>query len=85
MGRLDPDDQALVLQRHLGRRLGFHVVEVLLESRAAHAVADDVQEREDAGPGAIDDGLLKSWKLRQPAQPASATVVTPERSVKPSG
>ena len=28
---------------------------------------------------------LKSAKLRQPAQPASTTVVTPERSVKPSG
>jgi len=29
--------------------------------------------------------VLKSSKLRQPAPPASATVVTPTRSVKPSG
>ena len=28
---------------------------------------------------------LKSSKLRQPAQPASATVVTPTRRVNPSG
>jgi hypothetical protein len=28
---------------------------------------------------------LKSSKLRQPAQPASTTVVTPTRSMKPSG
>ncbi len=29
--------------------------------------------------------VLNSSKLRQPAQPASATVVTPARRVKPSG
>ena len=29
--------------------------------------------------------VLKSSKLRHPADPASATVVTPTRSVKPSG
>jgi len=28
---------------------------------------------------------LNSSKFRQPAQPASITVVTPERKVKPSG
>ena len=32
---------------------------VLLESRAAHPIADDVQEREDAGPRAVDDPRLE--------------------------
>ena len=57
VSRLDADDQALVAQRHLGRRLGLHVVEVLLGPDAAHPTADDVEEREDACPGAIDDPL----------------------------
>ena len=59
MSRLDADDQAFVPQRHLGRRLGFHIVQVTLESHAAHAVADDVEEREDARAGAVDDPFLE--------------------------
>ena len=62
-----------------------HVREVLLVCSAAHAVADDVEEGEHARLRAVDDAVLKSSKLRQPAPPASTTVVTPTRNVKPSG
>ena len=37
------------LLRHVGGRLRLHVVEILLVLPAAHAVADDVEEGEDAG------------------------------------
>ena len=57
--RLDPDDEALVLERHLGSRLGLHVGEVLLELAAAHAVADDVDERQHARPRSVDDPGLE--------------------------
>ena len=53
------DDQPRILLRHVGRRLGLHVVEILLVLPAAHAVADDVEEGEDAGLGSIDDALLE--------------------------
>ncbi len=56
---LDPDDQTFVAKRHLRRRLRFHVGQVLLELVAPHAVADDVEKRQHAGPGPIDDALLE--------------------------
>ena len=57
--RLDADDQALVLERHLRGGLRVHVGEVLLELSAAHPVADDVEEGEHAGARAIDDARLE--------------------------
>ena len=85
VGRLDAHDQALVAQGHLGRRLGLHVLEVLLDQDAAHPAADDVEEAKTRVLARSMIRVLKSSKFRQPAQPASATAVTPERSVKPSG
>jgi hypothetical protein len=48
-------------------------------------VADDIEE---ASTRVFDRSMirsLKSSKFRQPEDPVSATVVTPFRSVKPSG
>ena len=44
---------------HVSRRLRLHVREVLLVLRAAHPVADDVEECEDAGLRSIDDARLE--------------------------
>src|SRR5690606_41937834 len=44
------------------RELRVHVVEVLLERPAAHAVADDVDERQDARAGRVDEDR-KSTRL----------------------
>ena len=57
--RLDADDEVLVAQRHLGRGCGFHVFQIVLVPAAAHAVAHDVEEHQDAGLGAIDDAVLE--------------------------
>ena len=56
---LDPYDQAFVSHRHVRRRLGFHVGQVLLELVAAHAGADDIEERQDSGFRSIDDAILE--------------------------
>ena len=56
---LDPHDQPLLPQRHLGGWLGLHVVDVLLHGHAAHSVSDDVQEHEHACSGSIDDPCLE--------------------------
>ena len=86
MRRLDPDDDVLVAPAPPSAvGLGVHVVQIVLEFPAAHAVADDIQEREHARPRPVDARSLKSSKLRQPEPPASATVVTPTRNVNPSG
>ncbi len=57
--RLDPDNQPRMTASHVGRRLHLHVGEILFVLRAAHAVADDVEEREDAGLRSIDDARLE--------------------------
>src|SRR5205814_8606357 len=44
----------------------FHVGEVLLELVAPHAGADDVEERQDAGLGAIDDAILEVVETSPP-------------------
>ena len=56
---LDADDDTLVLQRHIGRRLDFHVGEVLLDRAAAHPVADDVEEGGHAGLRFVDDASFE--------------------------
>ena len=71
VGRLDPDDHVLVLERHLGRRLRLHVGEILLVLPAAHPVADDVQERQDARPRPVDDPVLE---IREVTPPRAAGV-----------
>ena len=59
MGGLDAHDDVLVFERHLSRGLHLHVLEVLLELRAAHAVADDVEQREHARARAVDHAVLE--------------------------
>ena len=72
---LDPDDDAGVLSDAHGRQPRVHVREVLLDRAALHARADDVDEREDARPGAIDHLILE---LREVA-PARAAHVDERR------
>ena len=82
MRRFDAHDDILILHRHRGGGRSLHVGEIVFVPAAAHSVAHDVQERQHAR--VRDRSMmraLKSSKLRQPAQPASATVVTPMRNV----
>ena len=59
MRDLDPDDRGRVLlDPHRGEPR-VHVAEVLLDRAALHARADDVDEGEHAGAGAIDDLFLE--------------------------
>jgi hypothetical protein len=57
--RLDPDNQALVLQGHLDGRFDLHVPQVVFKPAASHAVADDVQESQDARLGPVYDAALE--------------------------
>ena len=63
VGAFDAHHHALVLQRHLGRRLRFHVGQVVFVLRAAHAGADDIQERKDARLGPVDDAILEVLEI----------------------
>ena len=60
---LDAHDDARIPARHVGGRLCGHVLQILLEFSAAHAVPDDVQERQNASRGAIDDALLEVLEI----------------------
>ena len=55
MRALHPDDDAFVFEGHVSGRLHLHVVEVLLVLAAGLAEPDDVDHREDPGPGTVDD------------------------------
>ena len=66
-------------QRHLRGRLRLHVREVLLELPSPHAVADDVEEGEDARAGAVDDPLLEVGEV----PPAGASRVHHRRDAHP--
>ncbi len=81
VGRLDPHDQALVTHRHLGGGRGLHVGDVLLVARPPHAVAHDVEEREDAGPRTVDDQPLEVVEVA----PAGAAGVGDGRHARPQG
>jgi hypothetical protein len=67
----DADDGVLVLHRHFGGAAGIHVVEVILIPCAAHSVADDVEECEYAGAGAVDHSIFEVFEV----PPARATCV----------
>ena len=69
MRRLDADDDAAIFPRHVGRRLGFHVVEIVLELGTAHAGADDIEEREHARLRSIDDALLEVLEVAPAGAP----------------
>ena len=56
---LDADDDVAMPSGHLDRRLHAHVGDVLLEGPAAHAVADDVEEREHARLRAADHPIVE--------------------------
>ena len=56
---LDADDDVAMPAGHVGGGLHVHVGEVLLERAAAHAVADDVEEREHARLRAGDDPIVE--------------------------
>ena len=60
---LDADDDALVLHRHVGRRLDFHVLEVLLDLARPHACAHDVEEGEHARLLVVDDAGLEVFEV----------------------
>ena len=60
---LMPMISPLCFLRHLGGRPGLHVGEVLFELAAAHAVADDVEERQHARLGAVDDAVLERVEI----------------------
>ncbi len=59
VGGFDADHDVGIFLRH--RRGGFavHVGGVLLIAAAPHAAADDVEHRQHAGPGAVDDAVLE--------------------------
>ena len=78
---LDADDEPGDAQRHLGGRLRLHVGQVLLVLPAAHAVADDVEEGEDAGLRAVDDALLEVLEVA----PARAAGVRHRRHADAEG
>ncbi len=61
VGRLDADDGVLVLRGEAGDGVGIEVV--LLGEIADHAEAGNVDEREHAGAGAIDDGGLEELEV----------------------
>ena len=67
-----------IAARHVGGRLRRHVVQILLEFPAAHAVADDVQKREDTSGRAIDDALLEVFEVA----PAGAARVDDRRHAR---
>ena len=58
MRALHPDDDAFVFEGHFRGRLHLHVVEVLLVLAAGLAEPDDVDHREDPGPGTVDDPVF---------------------------
>ena len=58
----DADDELGVLLDHGGDRSRIHVFHVLLH-RAAHAGADDVQERKDARLRPVDDTLFEDFEV----------------------
>jgi hypothetical protein len=52
-----------VFEGHLGRGFRLHVGEVVLVFRPSHPGTDDIEKREDACFGAIDDALLEILKV----------------------
>src|SRR5689334_2672075 len=60
---LDAYDQALVAQRHLCGRLRFHVGQAILELRATHALADNVEECKHACLRTVDHALPEVFKI----------------------
>ena len=59
MRRLDADNHAGVTAGQIGGGLRLHVGEILFELAAPHAVADDVEEGQDARLRSIDDAGLE--------------------------
>ena len=60
---LHADDDALVLERKFTGDFPLHVLQVVLDLAASHAVADDVEEGEDAGAGLVDDPCLEIFEV----------------------
>ena len=79
--RLDPDNRAPILAGHLGRRRRLHVALILFERAAAHPMADDVQEREDACFGATDDAIVEVLEVA----PARASRIGHRRDARAEG
>ena len=63
MRDLDPHDHPWMLADPHGGQPRVHVREILFDRTAFHARADDVEERKDTCPGAIDHLLLESGKV----------------------
>ena len=60
---LDAHDQALVLERHVRGGRGLHIGTIVLELRATHAVAYDVEKCQDARLRAVDDPLFEVLEI----------------------
>src|SRR6476469_1048546 len=63
MRALDANDHAFVLKGHIRRWFDLHILEVLFDGTGAHAGADNVEEGQDAGPGTVDDSILKVLEI----------------------
>ena len=59
MRGLDTHHHILISTRHFSDTFGQHVGDVLLHDVGHHSVAGDVDHREDASLGAVDDGGAK--------------------------
>src|SRR5450432_1188058 len=57
------NDNGFVLHGCVRCSFGVHILEVLLDSSAAHAMTDDVQQGEDASLGPIYDSILEIVKV----------------------
>src|SRR5580658_1040551 len=66
MSGLDAHDHVFVPLGHIRGGRGLHIRKIVLELRPAHSVSHDIQKRQDARFGAIDDALFEVFEIPPP-------------------